>query len=275
MRHPKLRKGIRVKDKVTIPKLRAAKQHGRKLAMLTAYDYPTARIIDEAGIDIVLVGDSLGNVLLGYENTLPVTMEDMLHHLRAAAKAVKRALVMADMPFLAFQINEDEALRNAGRLIQAGAEAVKIEGTKDIKGIKDIIAAGIPVMGHLGYTPQSINETGGPRVKGHRVKEERELIADAKKLEKAGVFAIVLELVSAAAAKKVQKAVKIPVIGIGAGKDCDGQVLVLHDLIGLSPGKKFKFVKQYAKVGADIKRAVADYIMDVKLGRFPGKEQSF
>jgi 3-methyl-2-oxobutanoate hydroxymethyltransferase len=201
--------------------------------MLTAYDFPIAKILDEAGVDIVLVGDSLGNVALGYKNTLPVTMEEMVIHTRAVARAVKRALVVADMPFGSFQESDDKAVANAIKLVKAGAEAVKLEGVQYISAVKKIIKAGIPVMGHVGFTPQSVN-LKGPGTKGRGAKEKKKLIMEAKELEKAGCFAVVLELVEKELAGKVSKTLKIPTIGIGSGPHCDGQVLVTSDLLGLS-----------------------------------------
>ncbi|MFH0887406.1 MAG: 3-methyl-2-oxobutanoate hydroxymethyltransferase [bacterium] len=262
-------------NKITILDLIDKKKAKGKITMLTAYDHPMAKILDEVGVDIILIGDSLGNVILGYENTLPVTMDEMMHHTKAVSRAVKNSLIVSDMPFSAFQAGPGLAYWNASKLIsEGGANAVKIEGVENIKVIKDIIAAGIPVMGHLGFTPQSINRLGGAKVQGRDKKSADKLISDAKLLQKAGVFALVLELVPAQVAKKIQKALKIPVISCGAGKYCDGQVLVINDLIGLSD-KKYKFVKQYVNLSAEIKRAVANFIMDVEMGRFPGEENSF
>ena len=262
--------------KTTIHSLKKMKSAKKKIAMLTAYDCPTANLIDGSGIDVVLVGDSLGNAVLGYVNTIPVTMDEMLHHVKAAVRGVKNAMVVADMPFMSFQLGPEEAFYNASRFIkEGGANAVKIEGTAYIDTIKKIIDAGIPVMGHLGFTPQSVNKVGGYRVQGKSSKEALSMIKDAKALEKAGVFAIVLEMVPAALAKKMTKAVSIPVIGIGAGKDCDGQVLVINDLLGFSEGSVPKFVKKYADLQSEMKKAVSAYISDVRSGRFPGSEHSF
>lgn len=252
------------------------KSAGKKIAMLTAYDCPTAKLIDDSGIDIVLVGDSLGNAVLGYENTIPVTMDEMLHHVKAAVRGVKNAMVVADMPFMSFQLGPEEAFYNASRFVkEAGANAVKIEGVAYIDTIKKLIDSGIPVMGHLGFTPQLVNQLGGYRVQGRSEKEAAAMIRDAKALEKAGVFSIVLEMVPAALAKKMSKAVSIPVIGIGAGKYCDGQVLVINDLLGLSVSGMPKFAKKYADLHGEMKKAVSAYIADVKGGRFPGAEHSF
>jgi 3-methyl-2-oxobutanoate hydroxymethyltransferase len=228
---------------------------GRKISALTAYDYQIARILDEAGVDIILVGDSLGNVMLGYQNTIPVTMTEMIIHTQAVARAVKKALLVADMPFGSFQKDKKQAVSNAIDLVKAGAEAVKIEGIEYLEAIKDIVKAGIPVMGHLGFTPQSVNKLGRGL--------QNASISDAKKLEQAGCFAIVLEMVPPDAAKKVTKAVGIPTIGIGSGPDCDGQILVTYDMIGLYPNPP-KFVKKYADVGSDILRAVRRFVADIK-----------
>jgi len=229
--------------------------------MLTAYDYPFARILDEAGVDIVLVGDSLGNVALGYWNTLPVTMAEMLIHTQAVARGVKRALVVADLPFGSYQENDDQAVANAVKLVKAGAEAVKIEGSGYIPAIKKIIRAGIPVMGHVGFTPQSVNILGY-RVQGVGSREEKRILAEARLLEKAGCFALVLELIPEKLAAGVTKAVKIPTIGIGAGKKVDGQVLVTNDLLGLYDDPP-SFVKKYADLKGVIKTALKRYILDV------------
>lgn len=230
--------------------------------MLTAYDYPVAGILDEAGVDIVLVGDSLGNVALGYKNTLPVTMEEMVVHTRAAARAVKRALLAADLPFGSYQENDEKAAANAIKLVKAGAEAVKLEGAGYLPAIKKIIKAGIPVMGHLGFTPQSVNILGY-RVRGKGYGEAKRILADAKALEKAGCFAIVLELLPEELAAKVTKAVRIPTIGIGAGAKTDGQVLVTNDLLGLyenPPG----FVKPKLQLRATIAKAVKEYVAETR-----------
>jgi len=233
-------------EKVTPRVIRKAKSVNRKLSVLTAYDYPLAKILDEAGIDIVLVGDSVGNVVLGYKNTRPVTMEDMVHHTKAVARGVKRALVVADIPY------RSNSVKNAKRLVKAGAKAVKIEG---VKGVKAIVKAGIPVMGHLGYLPQS--------GKKPKVQRSKKIVKDARELEKAGVFAIVLEMVDPKIAKEVTKTVKVPTIGIGSGKNCDGQVLVTYDLIGLSDWSP-KFVKKTVSLKDQISRAVKKYIARVK-----------
>jgi len=241
-------------DKVNIKQI----NKNRKLVMLTAYDFPFARILDEAGVDIVLVGDSLGNVALGYRDTLPVTMEEMIVHTKAVARAVKRALVVADMPFGSFQESDEKAVANAIKLVKAGAEAVKIEGAQYLSAVKKIIKAGIPVMGHVGFTPQSVNILGY-RVQGKEKKSAQKIIKDARALEKAGCFSIVLEMVPESLADRVTKAVKIPTIGIGAGKKVDGQVLVTNDLLGLYENPP-SFVKPRAKLRNIALKAIREFI---------------
>lgn len=245
-------------EKVSVSKVMKSKVQGRKIAMLTAYDFPFARILDEAGVDIVLVGDSLGNVALGYRNTLPVTMEEMLVHTRAVARAVSRALVVADMPFGSFQESDEKAVANAVKLVKAGTEAVKIEGAGYISAIKKIIKAGIPVMGHLGFTPQSVNILGY-RVQGRERRSAAKIIRDAKALEKAGCFSIVLEMVPENLAAKVTKSIKAPTIGIGAGKKVDGQVLVTNDLLGLYENPP-SFVKPGANLRKIALKAIREFI---------------
>ena len=263
-------------EKMTTARLRQLKRAGRNIVMLTAYDWPTAKMLDECGVDIILVGDSLGNVVLGYENTLPVTMDEMIMHSKAVRRGVGNAMLVIDMPFMSYQVNPEEALLNASRFVkEAGAQAVKIEGDAYIDSIKAIIKAGIPVMGHLGFTPQLLNQIGGYAVKGSSKSEARALIEAAKALEKAGVFALVLEMVPSALAKKISSILKRPVIGIGAGPFCDGQVLVTHDLVGLYPGHVPRFVKQYADLGKAFKEAISTFVWDVHSGKFPAKEQSY
>ncbi len=264
-------------DKVTIPGLISMKKKGKKIAMITAYDYPTALLVDRAGVDIVLVGDSLGMVVLGYESTIPVTLEDVIHHTKAVSRAVKRALVVADMPFMTFNVSVEEAIRNAGRLIkEGGAEAVKLEGGEEVKHVvKALVDAGIPVMGHAGLTPQRIAMFGGYRVRGKSVAIAKKLIKDAKALDEAGVFSIVLELMTAEVAKVITEEVSVPTIGIGAGPYCDGQVLVFHDMLGLFERFTPRFVKKYANLGEIILKAVQEYVKEVKSGEFPSKEHSF
>lgn len=259
----------------TINDLRSIKAEGRRFAMLTAYDYPTARILDEAGIPVILVGDSLANVVLGHPTTLPVTMEEMLHHTRAVARGAPNALVVGDLPFLSYQASEEEAIRNAGRFLkEAGAHAVKLEGGHP-ELIERMVSAGIPVMGHLGLTPQSVHAMGGYRVQARTEEAAERLLADALQLEKAGVFSLVLEGVPSGVAERVTASIAVPTIGIGAGPHCDGQVLVLHDLLGLSFGKPAKFVKRYAELGDEISRAVTAFKDEVEKGAYPGPEHSY
>jgi len=244
--------------------------------MLTAYDYPTAMSMDKAGVDSILVGDSLAMVVLGYENTLPVTMDEMLHHCRAVARGAKSALLVGDMPFMSYQVSVEEALRNAGRFLQEGGmDAVKLEGGRErADAIRAITAAGIPVMGHIGLTPQSVNQLGGFRAQGKTAIAAKRLIEDALILEDAGCFSIVLEAVPARLAELISKKLSIPTIGIGAGNGSDGQVLVTHDLLGLFDRFTPKFVKQYANFHSEMQKAFADYIEDVETKRFPAPEHT-
>lgn len=262
-------------EKVTIPKLRAMKESGEKIAMLTAYDWPTAVLLDRAGIEILLVGDSVGNNILGYPDTIPVTMDEMIHHTKAVRRGVKRALVVGDMPFLSYQISGEHAIANAGRFLKdGGAEAVKLEGGAEMADIISLLVRrGIPVMGHIGLTPQRAAQLGGLKVQGRDEETARKLLTDAKTLEEAGVFSLVLEAVPWALAKLITERVKIPTIGIGAGPYCDGQVLVVTDMIGFSLGISPKFSKRYADVAAEIERAAKEYLADVKSGRFPTVEE--
>lgn len=263
--------------KVTIPYLMEQKRSGNKFTMLTAYDYPTAKALDESGVDILLIGDSVGMVVLGYENTLPVTMEDIIHHTKPVVRAAERAMVVSDMPFMSFQISSKEAMRNAGRfLAEAGAQAVKVEGGDEIaKTVSKIVGMGVPVMGHLGLTPQSIHQLGGYSLQANAVDDAKKLIREAKTLEEAGCFSIVLEKVPAQIAGMVTRSIGIPTIGIGAGPDCDGQVLVVQDLLGLYEKFVPKFSKQYAHLGDEIRKAAAQYVKEVKAGEFPAAEHSF
>lgn len=263
--------------KITTLRLQEMKQKREKITVLTAYDYATAKLVDEAGVDVVLIGDSLGMVILGYDSTLPVTMDDMLHHTKAVARGTRHALVVSDMPFMSYHVSVSESVRNAGRFLQeAGANAVKLEGGREIADtVKAIIAAGIPVMGHLGLTPQSVNQLGGFRVQGRDEAAARQIINNALALQDAGVFAIVLECIPAALAKMVTSRLDIPTIGIGAGAECDGQVLVFHDLVGLYSDLSPKFVKRYASLRSDIKDAIVKYRDEVKTGVFPGPEHGF
>ena len=265
-------------DKVTIPALLARKSVGPKIVCLTAYDHPTAGILDETGVDLILVGDSLGMVVLGYENTVPVTMDEMIHHTRAVTRAVKRALVVGDMPYFSFHLSADETVRNASRFLkEGGAAAVKIEGAskKRLKLVEAMVEAEIPVMGHVGLTPQSIHHLGRYRVRGTAAEGARRIVDDARSLEQAGAFAVVLESMPVEVAAEVTRAVGIPTIGIGAGPACDGQVLVLHDMLGFSTGYMPKFVRKYADLHAVIGGAVGAYAADVREGRFPDEATSY
>jgi len=264
-------------EKVNAPSLKTSKQRGERLVCLTAYDYPTARIVDEAGIDIILVGDSLGNVVLGYGNTVPVTLDEILIHLKAVRRAVQRALLVADMPYGSFHTGADDAVRNALRLVkEGGAEAVKLEGGhKRVQLVKRLVDEEIAVMGHIGLTPQSINKLGAYRVQGKTATAARQLIDDARALEDAGAFAIVLEVVPREIAKMITESVSIPTIGIGAGVHCDIQVLVIHDMLGLSFGKLARFVRPYANLHEVITNAVTRYADDVRSGVYPSDDESY
>lgn len=263
--------------KITSADFRTMKNSGDKISMVTAYDYSTARLVDESGIDSILVGDSLGMVMLGYPDTLSVTMEDMIHHCSAVVRGAKNALVICDMPFMSYQTSVYDAVKNAGRLIKEGrAAAVKLEGgTEFAEHIKAIVNASIPVCGHLGMTPQSVNAFGGFKVQGKTVEAAKKLITDALALEQAGAFAIVLECVPAELAEYISKLLSIPTIGIGAGVGCDGQVLVYQDLTGIYNDFTPKFVKRYLNAGEMIKNAFVDYNYEVKHGKFPTAEHSF
>jgi 3-methyl-2-oxobutanoate hydroxymethyltransferase len=243
----------------------------RRIGMLTAYDYPSARVVDQAGADVILVGDSLGMVILGYKDTLSVTMADMLHHTRAAARGTERALVVGDMPYLSYHLSIEETVRNAGEFIRAGAHAVKVEGGKPsrIRAVEAILDAEIPVMGHIGLTPQSVHSLGGFKVQGKGADDARRLIDEAIALDEAGCFSLVLECVPAELAAYITERISIPTIGIGAGPACDGQVLVFHDLLGLYEGHTPKFVRRYADVATTMRDALAKYLDDVRDGRFP------
>lgn len=262
----------------SIHSLRELKARGQRFAMLTAYDYPGARLVEQAGVRIILVGDSLGSVVLGYGSTVPVTMEDILHHTRAVVRGTERAIVVADMPFMSYQANADEAVRNAGRLLQeGGATAVKLEGGSTIAPlVRRMVECGIPVMGHLGLTPQSVNQFGGHKVQGRTPAAAARLLNDARALEEAGAFAIVLETIPAPLAKMVSERLAVPTIGIGAGPDCDGQVQVFHDMLGLYDDcRAMKHARAYANLGAAIREAVRTYIAEVEDGAFPTAEHSF
>ena len=257
--------------------LREMKVRGDKIAAITAYDYLFARLVDAAGVDVVLVGDSLGQVVLGLDSTLPVTLDDMIHHARAVRRGVTRALLVVDLPFLTYQVTREDALRNAGRVLQeTGASAVKLEGgsPETAETVRALVRAGIPVMGHLGFTPQSVNLTGA-RVQARGDDGAARLLEDARRLEDAGCFAIVLELVPGAVAQTVSAALSIPTIGIGAGAACDGQVLVLHDMLGLNPGFTPRFLRVFADVGQVAGDGVKEYVRTVKSGEFPTAENTF
>jgi len=265
------------KDRVTTATIRQMKAEGKPITMLTAYDYSLAKMVDDAGIDIILVGDSLGNVVLGYNSTLPVTMEDMIHHIKAVCRGAGRAMVVADMPFMSYQISVEEAVRNAGRFLkETGVQAVKLEGGREVaEAVRRIVGAGIPVVGHLGLTPQSIHQLGGFKVQGKDAPAAQKLIDDAKALEEAGVFCIVLECVPTPLAKMVTETVRVATIGIGAGPHCDGQVLVIHDMLGLYPRTSPRFVKKYVNLHENIAAALKQYKEEVAARVFPGPEHSF
>jgi 3-methyl-2-oxobutanoate hydroxymethyltransferase len=279
--------------KVTVPDILSRKSHSpaglspskpqnespneSKITCLTAYDYPTARLLDDAGVDILLVGDSLGMTVLGYDSTLAVTLDEMVHHTRAVRRATRRALLVADMPYGSFHVSPEESVRNALRLVkEGGAEAVKVEGgDRRIELIARLVDAEIPVMGHVGLTPQSVNALGGFHVQGKTADAARQVERDARAVEAAGAFAVVLESMPRDLAARITEKLRIPTIGIGAGPDCDGQVLVFHDLVGFSTGHTPKFVRQYADLSAEISRAVSSYCEDVRAGRFPSDAESY
>jgi 3-methyl-2-oxobutanoate hydroxymethyltransferase len=262
------------RKKVTTLALRRKKERGEPISMLTAYDYPTALAMDQAGLDAILVGDSLGMVVLGYETTLPVTMEDMLHHARAVSRGARSALLIGDMPFMSYQVSVEQAVANAGRFLQeAGMDAVKLEGGRErAEAVRAITGAGIPVMGHLGLTPQSVHQLGGFRAQGKTAPAARRLVEDARILEQAGCFSLVLESVPARLGELISKRISIPTIGIGAGAGCDGQVLVTHDLLGLFDRFTPRFVKKYADLHGEMQRAFGEFVEDVETRRFPSQE---
>ncbi len=268
--------GQDTRPKVTVRTLREAKEAGRKIVSVTAYDYPTAVLVDQAGVDLLLVGDSVGMVVLGYESTIPVTMAEMSHHVRAVARARPRALLVADLPFNSFQASPADAVRNSGRLMKRGAEAVKLEGGQRVlPQVEAIVNADIPVLGHLGLTPQSVHKLGGYRVQGRGREAADALLEDALALERAGCFSIVLEGIPSELGAELSRALQIPTIGIGAGPECDGQVLVLHDLLGLSFGKPAKFVRRYADVAGVIRTALEAFRDDVRSGEYPSASESY
>ena len=263
--------------RVTVTNIQEMKRNGERIPMITAYDYPTARLVDEAGIPMILVGDSLGMAVLGYDSTLPVTMEDMLHHIKAVARGTQRALIVGDMPFMSYQSDVPTAIRNAGRLLQeGGAQTVKLEGGEAVaETVRRIVECGIPVMGHIGLTPQSVNQLGGYKVQGKTPKAAARLLRDAQALEEAGAFAVVLETVPAPLGRLISQRLSIPTIGIGAGVDCDGQVQVVHDMLGLFTDFLPRHAKRYALLAETTSEAVGRYAQEVREGTFPTERESF
>lgn len=263
--------------RITTDDIRDMKKRGEKIVMMTAYDYPTARLVDEAGVDMILVGDTLGMVVLGYDSTLPVTMDDMIHHTKAAVRGSQHALVVGDMPFMSYQTGWQDAMKNAARFMQeSGCSAVKLEGgVRSAETVQKLVEAGIPVMGHIGLTPQSVNQVGGWKVQGKTPAAAVQLMHDAQALEQAGAFAVVLELVPAPLAALLTERLTVPTIGIGAGAGCDGQVQVFHDLLGMYEKFTPKHAGRYANIGEQIRDAVAAYTADVRAARFPTPKQSF
>ena len=264
-------------NRITIPSILERKKTRRKITALTCYDYTLARLLDELDIDLVLVGDSLGMVFLGYDTTLPVTMDEMIHHTRAVRRGITRALLVGDMPFMSYHVSNEETIRNAGRFIQeGGAEAVKMEGgNRILDRVRAVIHAGISVMGHIGLTPQSVHQFGGYRVQGKNAYDSRQIKRDAVRLQKAGVFSIVLEGIPAELAAEITAEVNVPTIGIGAGAECDGQILVTQDMLGMNQDLSPKFVKRYAELGQSIQSAAADYAREVRDGAFPDLDHSY
>jgi 3-methyl-2-oxobutanoate hydroxymethyltransferase len=264
-------------SRISTADVRDLKRRGQKIVMMTAYDYPTGRLVEQGGADVILVGDTLGMVVLGYDSTLPVTMEDMIHHTKAVVRGTQRCLVVGDMPFMSYQTGWQDAMRNAARFMQeAGCGAVKLEGgVRSAEIVRKLVEAGIPVMGHIGLTPQSVNQVGGWKVQGKTPAAAVQLMHDAQALEQAGAFAIVLELVPAPLAELLTQRVSVPTIGIGAGAGCDGQVQVLHDLLGLFDAFQPKHARRYADAGALIRDAIARYAGDVRSGAFPTEKESF
>jgi 3-methyl-2-oxobutanoate hydroxymethyltransferase len=263
--------------RVTINKIKEMKQKGEKITMLTAYDYATAKIVDEVGVPLILVGDSLGTVVLGYGSTIPVTMDEMIHHTKAVVRGTKQAMVIGDMPFMTYHVSVDDALRNAARFIQeAGAQAVKLEGGVTVaEKVRRVVECGMPVMGHIGLTPQSIHQLGGHKIQGKSPEAAANMLEDARALEQAGAFAIVLETIPAQLATLISQTVGVPTIGIGAGIGCDGQVQVINDILGSFADFVPKHAKQYAKLTDIIRKAVSEYYDEVKAGSFPTEKQSF
>ena len=265
------------REKVTIRKLQQKKESGKKITMMTAYDYPMAGLVDESGIDTILVGDSLGMVVLGYESTVPVTMDEMLHHCKAVSRGAKRSFIIGDMPFMSYHVSVEQAVENAGRFIkESGCDAIKLEGGSDMAPVvRAIVKAGIPVCAHIGLTPQTATMLSGFKVQGKDAESAQELMESAQNLEAAGAFMIVMECIPDLLAANITEALSIPTIGIGAGEDCDGQVLVFHDLVGLFERFTPKFVKQYINLSSMIKAALVQYKNEVEEGSFPGPEHSF
>lgn len=266
-----------MKDKLTIPKIQKFKQAGNKITAITCYDATFAKLIDTAGIEIVLVGDSLGMVIQGQKNTLPVTIEEMVYHTRAVSRGLTKPLLVADMPFMSYQASQPEAIKNAGLLMKKGhAESVKIEGGEEVVDlVARLYKIGIPVMGHIGLQPQSVHKYGGYKIQGKSLVDEKRLLKEAKALEDAGAWSLVLEGIPLEVAKKITSVVRIPTIGISSGPHCDGQVLVIYDLLGMDPNFKPRFVKRYADLGSNITHAVERYVREVKGGEFPAEEHSF
>ncbi|MBU1045125.1 MAG: 3-methyl-2-oxobutanoate hydroxymethyltransferase [Candidatus Omnitrophica bacterium] len=266
------------KNKLTVLDIIKMKAQGRKISLLTAYDYPMACLLDEAGIDIVLVGDSLGNVILGQDSTISVTMDEMIHHTKAVKNGIKKALLVADMPFMSYNVSIEQTIINAGKFLkQAGADAVKMEGANPavLKMVKAVVDAGIPVMGHIGLTPQTAGALGGFKVQGKDAKAAKQILENALALEKAGCFSIVFECIPDALSALITKRISVPTLGIGAGPYCDGQVLVIHDMLGLTQGFTPKFVKKYADLAGIIKKAIGEFIQEVNSKQFPDKQHSF
>lgn len=263
--------------RTTIRTIAAMKRRGEHIAMITAYDYTSARIVENAGVDIILVGDSLGQVVLGYDSTIPVTMDDMIHHIRAVVRGTERVHIVGDLPFMSYQASRSEAMRNAGRLLkEGGAQSVKLEGGRHVaKTMRRIVQAGIPVMGHIGLTPQAVNQLGGYRIQGRTTKAAVELLEDAKAVEEAGAYSIVLEGVPSQLAQIVSERLTIPTIGIGAGVHCDGQVQVFHDMMGLYTDFTPKHARKYAHIAEVMSGAMSEYIQDVRAQSFPSEDESF
>ncbi len=264
-------------DRITVSSLQKKKERGEKIVMITCYDYPSARLLDQSGADILLVGDSVGDNVLGYENTIPVTLEEIIHHAKAVRRGTDRALVLADMPFLSYQISPEQALENAGRMMkEAGVAAVKIEGGQHmVATVEKLVTSGVAVMGHVGFTPQSVNALGGYRVQGRKFIFAERIISDAQALAASGAFAILLELLPSEVSKTITEKVSVPTIGIGAGPYCDGQVQIFHDLFGLYPDKAFRHAKRYSEAGLAISEGAKRFVEEVRSGAFPTADNSY